>query len=65
MEEHMQNKHGEKWMHVDLNARKFFSKSTASATKYAFGLSTHGERAKKIDEKSDCTEGLLLTKEES
>ena len=65
IEEHAQNKYGEKWTHIDLNARSWFSKSTKSIINHTAGLNAHGERIKKINKNNDHAEFPSCTKEES
>ena len=52
LEEHVQKKHREKWKHIDLKAREFFSKITLSKIKCAAGLRIHVERMKLEDKKN-------------
>ena len=47
--EHFQDKHGENWHLIDIEAREGFASSTVSQIKCAAGLNVCGERAKDID----------------
>ena len=40
LQEHTQNKHGEKWEHSGIEARDSLVKTLASKAKYAAGLSS-------------------------
>jgi len=52
LEEYLQNKYGEKWLIIDIEAREGFSNSTTSKIKCAAGLNMYGERIKLIDKKN-------------
>ena len=47
--EYFQDKYGENWNLIDIEAREGFVNSTASQIKCAAGLNVCGERAKDID----------------
>ena len=52
LDENVQNKHGEKWVHVDMKARDSFAKITTSKVKIEAGWNMHGKRIKIIDKNS-------------
>ena len=49
MKECFQDKNGDRWNLIDIEARTGFVNSTVSQIKCAAGLNVHGERAKNID----------------
>ena len=52
LEEHFQNKHGEKCSSTDTEAREEFSNITSRKIKCTAGNNTHGERIQLIDKKN-------------
>ena len=63
--EYFQDKHGEHWHLIDIEAREGFVNSTIRKIKCAAVLNVYGERAKDIDKKNKHTCCPLCKSKES
>ena len=65
LEEHVQDKNGEKWTCIDLMARNVLSNITISKIKCAARLNMPGDRIKIIDKRNVHTECPVCNQNES
>ena len=65
LKEYLQDKYGDKWTHIDIEARTGFVNSTVNKIKCAAGLNMYGERVKLIDKTNAHVCCLLCKADES